>query len=125
MSKNSVLARRSEVGVLTSDLNQRVSQLRPPTSDLRPKIRPFFENPQNCPLTSSFVFNEYIVVLIRTPPPKPSPTTILPLGEHATTINFKGLPDDEDLIAVGTNTRMSRERCQQIIDEVKSILKEL
>lgn len=44
------------------------------------------------------------------------------LGEHATTVNFKGLPTDEDMITVGTNTRISRERCQQIIDEVKSVV---
>lgn len=44
------------------------------------------------------------------------------LGEHATTINFKGLPSDEDMITVGTNTKMFRERCQQIIDEVKSVV---
>lgn len=44
------------------------------------------------------------------------------LGEHATTINFKGLPTDEDLITVGMNTKMSRKRCQQIIDEVKSVV---
>ena len=47
------------------------------------------------------------------------------LGEHATTVNFRGLPTDEDLIAVGTNTKMSRERCLQIIDEVKTAIKEL
>lgn len=47
------------------------------------------------------------------------------LGEHATTINFKGLPTDEDMIIVGTNTKMTRLRCQQIIDEVKVILKDL
>lgn len=44
------------------------------------------------------------------------------LGEHATTVNFKGLPTDEDMITVGMNTKMSRERCQQIIDEVKSVV---
>ena len=44
------------------------------------------------------------------------------LGEHATTVNFKGLPSDEDMITVGTNTKMFRERCQQIIDEVKSVV---
>lgn len=43
------------------------------------------------------------------------------LGEHATTINFKGLPTDEDMVIVGMNTKMSRERCQQIINEVKSL----
>ena len=47
------------------------------------------------------------------------------LGEHATTVNFKGLPTDEDMITVGTNTRISRERCQQIIDEVKSVVEDI
>ena len=47
------------------------------------------------------------------------------LSEHATTVNFRGLPTDEDLIAVGTNTKMSRPRCLQIIDEVKTATKEL
>lgn len=44
------------------------------------------------------------------------------LGEHATTVNFKGLPSNEDLIVVGMNTKMPRERCRQIIDEVKSVI---
>lgn len=44
------------------------------------------------------------------------------LGEHATTVNFRSLPTDEDMITVGMNTKMSRERCQQIIDEVKSVV---
>jgi serine/threonine-protein kinase HipA len=47
------------------------------------------------------------------------------LGEHATTINFKGLPTDEDLITVGTNIRISRARCLQIMEEVKEGTKEL
>lgn len=47
------------------------------------------------------------------------------LGEHATTVNFRGLPTDEDLVAVGTNTKMTRERCLQIIDEIKTATKEL
>lgn len=47
------------------------------------------------------------------------------LGEHATTVNFKGLPADEDLIIVGMNTKMTRNRCLQIIDEVKEAIKEL
>ncbi len=46
------------------------------------------------------------------------------LGEHATTVNFKGLPTDEDMITVGMNTKMTRERCRQIIDEVNSVIKE-
>ena len=47
------------------------------------------------------------------------------LGEHATTINYKGLPTDEDMITVGTNIRISRVRCQEIIDEVREGTKEL
>ena len=47
------------------------------------------------------------------------------LGEHASTINFKGVPTDEDMITVGMNIRMSRERCQQIIEEVKEGTREL
>ena len=41
------------------------------------------------------------------------------LGEHATTVNFKGLPTDEDLITVGTNIRIPRARCLQIMEEVR------
>lgn len=47
------------------------------------------------------------------------------LGEHASTINFKGLPLEEDMITLGMNIRMSRERCQQIIEEVKEGTREL
>ena len=47
------------------------------------------------------------------------------LGEHASTINFKGIPTDEDMITVGMNIRMSRELCQQIIEEVKEGTREL
>lgn len=42
------------------------------------------------------------------------------LGEHATTTNFKGMPTDEDFVTVGMNTKMTRQRCIQIIEEVKS-----
>ncbi len=45
------------------------------------------------------------------------------LGKHASTINYKGIPTDEDLIAVGTNIRMTRQRCRQIMDEVKNIIR--
>ena len=44
------------------------------------------------------------------------------LGEHATTINFKGLPTDEDMITVGMNIKMTRNRCRQIIEEIKALL---
>jgi hypothetical protein len=46
-------------------------------------------------------------------------------SEHASTINFKGLPSDEDMIMVGMNIRISRPRCQQIIEEVREGTKEL
>lgn len=44
------------------------------------------------------------------------------LSEHATTVNFKSLPTDEDMITVGMNTKIPRTRCQQIIDEVRQVL---
>jgi serine/threonine-protein kinase HipA len=47
------------------------------------------------------------------------------LGEHATTVNFKGLPSDDDMILTGANIRISNVRCRQIIDEVREITKEL
>ena len=47
------------------------------------------------------------------------------LGEHASTINFKGLPTDEDMIVVGTNIRIPRSRMLQIIEEVREGTKEL
>lgn len=47
------------------------------------------------------------------------------LGEHASTVNYKGHPTDEDLIAVGINTKMSRTRCLQIIDQVRTATMEL
>ena len=47
------------------------------------------------------------------------------LGEHATTVNFKGLPTDEDMVTVGENIRITRQRCMQIIDEVREGTKDL
>ena len=47
------------------------------------------------------------------------------LGEHATTVNYKGIPTDEDMITVGTNIRISRSRCREIIEEVREGTKEL
>ena len=47
------------------------------------------------------------------------------LGEHASTVNFKGLPTDEDMITVGTNIRITRARCLEIIEEVREGTKEL
>lgn len=41
------------------------------------------------------------------------------LGEHATTVNYKGLPTDEDMITVGTNIHMTRTRCLEILEEVR------
>lgn len=47
------------------------------------------------------------------------------LGEHASTVNFKGLPTDEDMITVGTNIRITRARCMEIIEEVREGTKAL
>lgn len=47
------------------------------------------------------------------------------LGQHATSVNYKGLPTDEDLITVGQNIRMSRQQCLTIIQEVKKITEKL
>jgi serine/threonine-protein kinase HipA len=47
------------------------------------------------------------------------------LGEHASSVNYKGLPTDEDMITVGTNIRITRARCQEIIEEVKEETKKL
>jgi serine/threonine-protein kinase HipA len=47
------------------------------------------------------------------------------LGEHATSVNFKGLPSDEDFITVGINIKMTSNRCRQIINEAKETIKEL
>jgi len=45
------------------------------------------------------------------------------LGEHVTTVNFKGQPSDEDMITVGTNIRISRTRCLEIMEEVREYTK--
>ena len=47
------------------------------------------------------------------------------LGEHATTVNFNGKPTDEDMINVGTNIRISRNRCLEIIAEIKEGTREV
>ena len=41
------------------------------------------------------------------------------LGEHATTVNFNGLPTESDMIFVGKNIKISEKRCKEIIEEVK------
>ena len=41
------------------------------------------------------------------------------LGEHATTVNFNGLPTDADMVLVGKNIKISEKRCKDIIDEVR------
>lgn len=47
------------------------------------------------------------------------------LSEHASTVNYKGLPTDEDMITVGTNIRITRPRCMEILEEVREGTKEL
>ncbi|MBQ3656626.1 MAG: type II toxin-antitoxin system HipA family toxin [Bacteroidales bacterium] len=42
------------------------------------------------------------------------------LGEHATTVNFNGLPTDEDMIFVGKNIKITEKRCKEIMAEVKT-----
>lgn len=47
------------------------------------------------------------------------------LGEHATTVNFHGLPSDEDMITVGTNAHLKAQRCREVIEEVREGTREL
>lgn len=47
------------------------------------------------------------------------------LGQHASTVNYKGLPTDEDVITVETNIRITRARCMEILEEVRKGTKEL
>lgn len=46
-------------------------------------------------------------------------------GEHASSVNGTAHPTLEDFIAVGTKTRMTRNRCLEIIDEVRAGCEEL
>ncbi len=45
-------------------------------------------------------------------------------GEHATSVNNNGQPSVEDMITVGTQIRISRNRCIKIIEEVGDVVKE-
>ena len=47
------------------------------------------------------------------------------LGEHATTVNFNGLPTDEDMIFVGKNIKIPEKRCKEIMEEVREGVKGL
>ena len=42
-------------------------------------------------------------------------------GEHATSVNNNGIPTVEDMITVGTNIRIPRNRCKQIIEEIHTL----
>lgn len=44
-------------------------------------------------------------------------------GEHATSVNNNGNPTTADLIKVGTDIRIPKSKCETIIDEVKTIVK--
>lgn len=46
-------------------------------------------------------------------------------GEHATSANNNGNPTTSDMIAVGTSIRIPKNRCLQIIEEVKSVVREV
>lgn len=41
-------------------------------------------------------------------------------GEHATSVNGKGNPSLSDMIEVGKKIRMSKSRCLEIVEEVRS-----
>ena len=41
-------------------------------------------------------------------------------GEHATSVNGTGNPTLKDMIAVGMKNKMSKQRCREIFEEVKS-----
>ena len=43
------------------------------------------------------------------------------LGEHATTVNFNGLPTDNDMIFAGRNIKITEKRCKEIMDEVRAV----
>ena len=44
-------------------------------------------------------------------------------GEHATSVNGIGNPTEEDMIAVGTEIRISRKRCLEIIAGMREVVK--
>ena len=46
-------------------------------------------------------------------------------GEHATSVNNNGNPTDEDMIAVGLDIRIPKQKCIGIIHEVRSVVKEM
>ena len=46
-------------------------------------------------------------------------------GEHATSVNNHGNPTDEDMIAVGLDIRIPKQKCIDIIHEVRSVVKEM
>ena len=43
-------------------------------------------------------------------------------GEHATSVNYRGNPTRADMVATGEGIRIPRRRCQDIIDEIQSLL---
>lgn len=45
-------------------------------------------------------------------------------GEHATSVNGKGLPAIEDFVAVGTKYKISESVCRRIIDEIISVCRD-
>ena len=46
-------------------------------------------------------------------------------GEHATSANNNGNPTEKDMIAVGVDIRISKGRCEEIIEEVRTGVKEV
>ena len=48
-----------------------------------------------------------------------------PLGQHATTVNYKSSPTDDDFAEVGALVQMDKALCMTIIDEVKPVAQDL
>ena len=48
-----------------------------------------------------------------------------PLGQHATTVNYKSSPTDADFVEVGALVQMDKALCMTIIEEVKPIAQDL
>lgn len=44
-----------------------------------------------------------------------------PLGEHATTVGYNSAPTDEEFIASGVANQIPRQRCREIMEEVRPI----
>jgi serine/threonine-protein kinase HipA len=46
-------------------------------------------------------------------------------GEHATSVNGTGHPNEADMVAVGAKGQLKPSRCREIIEEVTALCREL